>query len=42
MHNKDILFVSNAPAAELQKVMNIIWGFAGMGIAIVGAAAVVK
>jgi polysaccharide export outer membrane protein len=42
MHNKDILFVSNAPAAELQKVVNIIWGFAGMGVTIVGAAAVVK
>jgi polysaccharide biosynthesis/export protein len=42
MHNKDILFVSNAPAAELQKVMNIIWGFAGMGVAIVGAATILK
>lgn len=42
MHNKDILFVSNAPAAELQKVANIVWGFAGMGVAIVGAAAVVR
>ena len=42
MHNKDILFVSNAPAAELQKVVNIIWGFAGMGVALVGAAAVIR
>jgi polysaccharide export outer membrane protein len=42
MHNKDILFVSNAPAAELQKVMSIVWGFVGAGATIVAAALVIK
>jgi polysaccharide export outer membrane protein len=42
MHNKDILFVSNAPAAELQKVMNIIWGFTGLGATAVAASAAFK
>lgn len=42
MHNKDILFVSNAPAAELQKVMSIIWGFTGLGATVVAASTVAK
>lgn len=42
MHNKDILFVSNAPAAEMQKVMNIIWGFTGVGATVVAASTVAK
>ena len=42
MHNKDILFVSNAPAAEMQKVMNIIWGFTGLGATVVAASTVAK
>ena len=42
MHNNDILFVSNAPAAELQKVMNIIWGFTGLGATAVAASTVAK
>ena len=42
MHNKDILFVSNAPTAELQKVMNIYWGFIGAGATVVAASAVAK
>lgn len=42
MHNKDILFVSNAPAAELQKVMSIIWGFTGLSATVVAASTVAK
>ena len=37
VHNKDILFVSNAPMAEVQKVMNVLIPVIGTG----GTAAVV-
>ena len=41
IHNKDILFVSNAPATDLQKIVSILLPILGasVGVAAVGAAA---
>jgi len=39
IRNKDILFVSNAPVADLQKVMGIVWGFVGAAATVVGVTA---
>jgi len=42
IRNKDILFVSNAPVADLQKVMNVVWPFVGAAATVVGVAAVAR
>jgi polysaccharide export outer membrane protein len=42
MHNKDILFVSNASSVELQKIVAIITPFIGTGATIVAAASVIS
>lgn len=42
VRNKDILFVSTAPVAEMQKLVNVMLGFVGAGATIVAVAAVAK
>lgn len=42
IRNKDILFVSNAPAAEMQKVVNIMLGFVGAGATIIAVSAATR
>ena len=42
MHNKDILFVSNASSVDLQKVVAILMPFIGAGATVVGAAAIIN
>jgi polysaccharide export outer membrane protein len=42
MRNKDILYVSSAPAAELQKIISLIQGFIVPGATVVGVGAVLR
>lgn len=42
MRNKDILYVSSAPAAELQKVISLIQGFLVPGATVVGVGSVIR
>jgi polysaccharide export outer membrane protein len=42
IHNKDILFVSNAPIAEFQKIASVLLPFVGVGATAVGVVAVTK
>ncbi len=42
IRNKDILFVSTAPAAEMQKVINVLIGFVGAAATVVAVAAVAR
>lgn len=42
VRNKDILYVSNAPSMDLQKTMNILLPFLGVGGTAVGVAAVTR
>lgn len=42
IRNKDILFVSTAPAAEMQKAINVLIGFVGAAATVVAVAAVAR
>jgi polysaccharide biosynthesis/export protein len=42
VRNRDILYVSNAPATEVQKVINVLLPFLGVGATAVGVSAAVR
>ncbi len=42
IHNKDIVFVSNAPVAQFQKVMNLLFPFIGAGATVAAVYGVTK
>ena len=42
IRNKDILFVSTAPAAEMQKVINVLIGFVGAAATVVAVSAATR